>query len=309
MIISASRRTDLPAHYFPWLVNRLRAGFALVRNPMNPRQVSRVDLRPEAVDGLVLWTKDPRPMLNRLDALDGYAWYVQFTLTPYGRDVEPGLPDKEGVLEPAFMELSRRIGPERVIWRYDPVLLTGRYTREFHLRAFSGMAKRLAPYTKRCVISFLDYYKCMGKAAVELGVDWPSPAGQEGLARELAGIAESVGLQMEACAEPLDLEPYGIRRGHCIDAGLLERISGRPLVVGPDKNQRPRCGCAQSVDIGAYSCCPNGCRYCYANHSPAALKRNMAAHDPDSPLLIGQLGPEDKVTERKLPPAQMKLRL
>lgn len=299
MIISASRRTDIPARYADWFFRRLREGFALVRNPMNPRQVSRVSLLPQDVDGFVFWTKDSRPMLERLDALKDYAFYFQFTLTPYGRDIEPGLPDKMGELVPAFQRLADKLGPQRVIWRYDPILLTPDLDRDFHCRAFERLARELAPYTCRCTISFLDYYRCMAKAAGEMSVDWPSPAGQEGIARQLAEIAQGYGLAMDACAEALNLAPFGIGQAHCIDAGLLERQLGRPLPVSRDRNQRPRCGCAQSVDIGAYSTCPNGCRYCYANHGPRQLAANTAAHDSFSPMLIGRPGPEDKITQRR----------
>ena len=287
MIISASRRTDIPARFSPWLMNRLEAGWALVRNPMNPRQVTRVDLRPEAVDGLVLWTKNPIPMLDKLDMLSGYPYYFQFTLTPYGRDIEPGLPDKEELIN-AFIRLSELIGRERVIWRYDPILLAPGYGREFHFEAFDRMARRLAPYTEKCIFSFLDSYRCMAKAARELGVQYPSPDSQVGIARELAGIAARYGLRLETCAEPLELGRYGVGHARCIDAELLSRIAGRPIAAKRAVSQRPECGCAQSVDIGAYSTCMNRCAYCYANHGGRALMENIRLHDPESPLLIGR---------------------
>lgn len=298
MIISASRRTDIPARYGDWFFRRLQEGYALVRNPMNPHRVSRVSLLPQDVDGFVFWTKDPRPMLDRLDRLKDYAYYFQFTLTPYGREIEPGLPDKWGELVPAFRRLAEKLGPQRVVWRYDPILLTPELDRDFHRRAFERLARELAPYTCRCTISFLDYYRCMAKAAGELRIDWPSPAGQEGIARQLAEIAQGYGLAVDACAEALNLEGLGVRQAHCVDAGLLERQLGRPLPVGRDRNQRPHCGCAQSVDIGAYSTCPNGCRYCYANHGAQKLAANTAAHDPASPMLTGWPGPEDTITRR-----------
>ena len=136
MIISASRRTDIPAYYSDWFCNRLREGFVCVRTPMNFHQVSRIALSSDVVDGIVFWTKDPRPLMPRLEELRAYPYYFQFTLTPYGKDMEPGLPDKGAVLLPAFQMLSDMIGPERVIWRYDPILLTARYTADFHITAF-----------------------------------------------------------------------------------------------------------------------------------------------------------------------------
>ncbi len=287
MIISASRRTDIPARYHKWLIGRLKAGWALVPNPMNPKQVTRVDLTYEAVDGLVLWTKNPLPMLPELRGLEPYPCYFQFTLTPYGRDIEPGLPDKHELMD-GFIRLSGEIGRSRVIWRYDPILLTPRYDWGFHLDAFSQMAEKLSPYTEKCIFSFLDSYRCMAKAARELGVQYPSADRQAGMARELAGIAGRYGLRLETCAEPLDLSVYGIHRARCIDAGLLSRISGWPVKAGKAASQRPECGCAQSVDIGMYSSCQNRCLYCYANHSAKALEESARLHDPEGPMLINR---------------------
>lgn len=310
MIISASRRTDIPARFSQWLFNRLDEGYALVRNPMNPRQISRVDLSPAAVDGLVLWTKNPLPMMGRLDRLDPYPYYFQFTLTPYGRDVEPGLPDKPELID-CFVRLSELAGRERVIWRYDPILLAPGYSWEFHLKAFDRMAQRLAPHTEKCIFSFLDSYRCMAKSARGLGIQYPCADRQQGMARELAGIGERYGLRLETCAEPLDLERFGIGHAHCIDGELLSRISGRPVPAKRAVSQRPGCGCAQSMDIGAYSTCMNRCLYCYANHSEKTLAESAELHDPESPMLIGRPGPQDRISGRDGPgpagPGQLRL--
>ncbi len=300
MIISASRRTDIPAYFADWFFNRLAAGFVLVRNPMHPHQVSRVALTRDVVDGFVFWTKDPAPMLGRLDLLRDYPFYVQFTLTGYGRDVEPGLPGKGETLVPTFARLAERIGPERVIWRYDPIFLSQTYTADVHLHRFEQLARRLAPHTRRCTISFLDFYR--GTERRMAGLDLlPFPAeAQAELAGRLAEIAHGYGLAIATCAEAMDLSACGIGHAHCIDGELLARIGGIPLAASPDKNQRPACGCAESIDIGAYNTCRNGCRYCYANYTPAAIAANAARHDPRSPLLIGEVDAGDRVTERKM---------
>ena len=159
MIISASRRTDIPAHYSEWFCNRLKEGYVLVRNPMNTHQISRVILSPEVVDGIVFWTKNPAPMLKRLKQIENYNYYFQFTLTAYGPDIEKNLPSKNQVIIPAFQRLSREIGKERVIWRYDPIFISDRYTIEYHCRYFEVLASKLAPYTEKCTISFIDKYK------------------------------------------------------------------------------------------------------------------------------------------------------
>jgi len=299
MIVSASRRTDIPACYADWLFHRLDAGFACVRNPMNPRQVSRIPIDPETVEGMVFWTKDPRPMLARLDILEPYPYYFQFTLNAYGRDVETNLPAKNDVLIPAFQRLSGKIGAHRVIWRYDPILLGGRYTIEHHIRYFEAIAKRLEGYAERCIISFLDLYRNTEKNLSHLPQSPITEETMHAMAKPLSEIANAHGLSLSTCAEAIDLAKYGIGHSRCIDGELLSRIAGREISAKKDPNQRKECGCMASIDIGAYDTCTNGCLYCYANHSPGALKRNLALHDPASPLLVGELTAEDRITEYK----------
>ncbi len=159
MIISASRRTDIPAYYSDWFFNRIKEQYVLARNPRNFRRISRVPLSPNVVDGIVFWTKNPAPMLAKLDKLKDYTFYFQFTLTPYGRDMEPGIGSKQDSIIPSFQRLADTIGPERVIWRYDPVLLSDVYTEKYHLKHFEKLAGRLSGYTRRCTISFLDMYR------------------------------------------------------------------------------------------------------------------------------------------------------
>lgn len=298
MIISASRRTDIPACYADWFFHRLEVGFACVRNPMNPRQISRVSLEPDVVDGFVFWTKNPTPMLDRLHLLGDRPYYVQFTLNAYGTDLEPGLPGKNDTLVPAFQTLSRMIGPERVIWRYDPILLTPSYPIAYHVRYFETLARRLHGHTNKCVISFVDLYRHLSKVSRELQFLPLGISEQYELAGRFAEIADRYGLKLETCAEAVDLSQFGIDHGKCIDGALFEKLIGQPLNLGRDPNQREACGCMASVDIGMYDSCGNGCRYCYGNHSAAAVRKNRLAHDPASPLLYGTIGPEDRITDR-----------
>lgn len=295
MILSASRRTDIPAFYSDWFFRRMEEGFVCTRNPMNPKQVSRICLSSDVVDGIVFWTKAPGPMLDRLPLLKDYPYYFQFTLNPYGTDLEPGVPSKQAFVIPAFQQLSRLIGPERVIWRYDPILLTSTYTPGYHVHYFEALAKRLSGYTNTCVISFLDLYRHLGRQFQPLGAEEIYA-----LAGSFSNIAAKYGLRLETCAEHIDLSQFGIAHGQCIDGRLWEKLLGQPLSLGKDKGQREECGCMASIDIGMYDSCPHGCKYCYANHAPAALGRNLAAHDPASPLLYGAIGPEDVVKDRAM---------
>lgn len=299
MIISASRRTDIPAYYADWFIRRLQEGFVYVRNPMRFHQISKIALTPDVVDGIVLWTKNPLPIMGRLDALRDYACYFQFTITPYGKEVEPNVPPTDAAAD-TFRELARRVGKERVVWRYDPILLGGAYTAEYHTERFSRLAGLLAGFTETCTISFLDFYRCMKGRAAHLGVTEPAPAQKEDLMGRLTEIAKAAGLNLDACAEDMDFSRLGVGRARCVDKERLERIGGFKLNVEKDKNQRPACLCAQSVDIGAYDTCQSGCLYCYAVHSLKKAAQNAALHDPASPLLFGQVEEDDVVTEREM---------
>ena len=299
MIISASRRTDIPTYYSEWFFNRLREGYVLVRNPMNARQISRISLSPEAVDGIVFWTKNPVPMLSLLGELEPYPYYFQFTLTAYGRDVEPNLPGKNGVLIPAFQELSRMAGRERVVWRYDPIFLSDRYTVEYHCRYFRVLAAKLGEYTEKCTVSFLDFYRSTARNMRSLHIREMTAAQQREMMERFSEIAGEYGLYIDTCSEAISLEDLGISHASCVDRERLERIGGYRLKAGRDRNQREECGCAASVDIGAYDTCGNGCLYCYATDSPPRAAERVRAHRPDSPILFGTVGPEDVIRERE----------
>lgn len=300
MIISASRRTDIPSYYADWFMKRLDEGYVCTRNPMNYHQVSRISLLTDVVDGIVFWTKNPALLLDKLPLLRGYPYYFQFTLNAYGKDMETGIPSKNDVVIPAFQKLSRIIGPERIIWRYDPIILTPTYTTQYHVHYFEELAKRLSGYTDKCVISFVDLYRHLGTVSREMQFLPLGMTEMYELAGRFADIAHKYNLTLETCAEAVDLSQFGIRHGHCIDGALFEQIIGQPLSLSKDKNQREECGCMASIDIGMYDSCANGCRYCYANHSVSAVRKNIRAHDPNSPLLYGSIGPEDVVKDRIL---------
>lgn len=298
MIISASRRTDIPAWYSDWFFNRIKEGFVYVRNPMNPRQISKIELSPEVVDCIVFWTKNPAPMIDRLDELSGYQYYFQFTLTGYGTDIESGLPSKKEVLIPTFQRLSEKIGSRRVIWRYDPILFTDRYTPEYHVKAFSQIAEVLNGYTEKCVISFVDMYAKIKKSMDALKIYNLEETQLTEFAGQLSEIAHRNRMEIGSCAEAIDLSACGIRHNCCIDPKLIEELIGCRISAGKDKNQRAECGCAESIDIGTYNTCKNGCRYCYANHSSDSVEKNFSGFDPLSPLLCGAVTENDKISMR-----------
>ena len=300
MIISASRRTDIPTYYSEWLLNRLREEYVLVRNPMNTHQIGRISLSPDVVDGLVLWTKNPIPMLGRLHELEKYNFYFQFTLNAYGKDVEPNIPSKNDTLIPAFIQLSKEIGRGRVIWRYDPILLNANYTMKYHCKFFKRLAAILSEYTEKCTISFLDLYKNTSRNVQPLQIQIETHEQQLELLSTFSEIAHHYGIYIDTCAEAIELNGLLIPHACCIDKVRLERLGNCQLKVEKDKNQRPECGCVASIDIGAYNTCKNGCLYCYANYSNTTVKKNSEKHNPTSPLLFGEVGEADTVHDREV---------
>jgi len=300
VILSVSRRTDIPNYYPEWFCERVREGFVYVRNPMNVHQVSKINISPDVVDCIVFWTKNPEPMMRYLDELDTYNYYFQFTLTGYAKDIERNVPDKKEKMIPIFQKLSTRIGSEKVVWRYDPIIFNKKYTPEYHLKAFEKIASALKGYTTKCVISFVDEY-AKNKKNMELleSYELDDDALKE-FAKKLSAIAKKNGMVIGSCAENIDLSECGIEHNCCIDKTMIENIIGCRLKVEKDKNQRKECGCVESVEIGTYNTCKNGCRYCYANYSEESVLRNCNKYSYSSPILCGQVSEDDKITERKV---------
>ena len=297
MILSVSRRTDIPAFYSEWFYNRLKEGFLYVRNPMNPRQISSIPLSADIVDCIVFWSKNPAPMIPRLGELKDYCYYFQFTLNAYGQEVEPRVPPLSERID-TFFRLSELIGSERVVWRYDPIFFSEKYSAGFHIDAFGKLTERLKGHTEKCVFSFVDIYPTKNMSRMRRLS--PVEAGEDEMNRLLESMsaeAKSCGLSLATCAESVDLEKYGIKHNSCIDKELIERLCGAKLKVGPD-GQRPNCGCVKCDDIGSYDTCLHGCVYCYANFRPSAVAEKAANYDPLSPILCDSVSRDDRVSLR-----------
>ena len=292
MILNTGQRTDIPAFYAEWLKNRLEAGFVCVRNPYDPSQVSRYRLDPSVVDVIGFCTKNPAPMLPYLDRLRDYGQYWFVTVTPYGRDIEPNVPDKHRVLED-FRTLSLRVGKQAVGWRYDPILITEKYDEAYHIRAFGKIAAALEGYTETAVISFIDLYPKVRRNFSEAR----EVSGEQriSLGRELIRIAGDHGMVLKPCAEGNDLAPYGADCGGCMRVSDYEKAIGKRLLVPKRKPARTACACYLACDIGAYDTCRHLCRYCYANASPERVLAQSRLHDPASPFLIGNWRAGDRV--------------
>lgn len=298
MIISASRRTDIPAFYSKWFFNRIKEQYVLVPNPYNPKMISKISLKPDVVDCIVFWTKNPVPMLDKLDQLRDYHYYFQFTLNPYGRDIENNLPsmqEKIGI----FKRLSDKIGKEKVIWRYDPILTNKKYDVAFHREAFAEIAEGLKDHTEKCMLGFIDHYRHIKSTVACLDIN-PLEADEiENMALSFKQTIDQYPIELDTCTIKVDLTHLGIPGGLCVDKKLIERITGYYISAKKDKNQRDICNCIESIDIGTYESCLNGCVYCYAiKGNYLTAKSNMGKHDPASPLLIGHVSEDDIIKER-----------
>ena len=300
MIISASRRTDIPSYYSDWFINRIKEGYVYIRNPFNKNQISKVSLSKDAVDCIVFWTKNPKNMIDKLDELNGYDYYFQFTLTSYGKDIEPNLPNKSEELISVFKRLSYKIGKDKVIWRYDPILLSDKYDKEYHLRAFEKISNNLKGYTNKVIISFIDLYDKTIRNTKDLNLKELNKEDMMFFAKNLSITAKKNNMMIETCAEEIDLSEFGVGHGHCIDKDLIENIIGCKIKANKNKNQRPICGCMESIDIGSYNTCLNGCRYCYANFSKNMVVDNLKLYDVASPILCDEIREGDKIYERRV---------
>jgi len=279
MIISASRRTDIPALHSEWFMNRIREGYAITTHHPNSGKSYKVPLMPDVVDCIVFRTKNPAPMIPHLDALADYGLMFNITMNPYGREMEANVPPLRQRVE-TFRELSRMVGPERMVWRYDPLFLSPKYDLDFHRRAFEYLCRELEGQAEKAMIGFIIHHPFVARRIDSLGVKRRDDNDIRTIGAMFSGIASRHHIPLETCAERVDLDEFGIRHGACIEKAHVEKIIGCRLEGCKDKYLRPNCNCVESVDIGHYSTCDNGCLYCYATSDLPNI--NV---DPRSPSL------------------------
>jgi hypothetical protein len=268
-IISVSRRTDIPAFYSEWFINRIREGFCRAPNPRYSKQKTKpISLKPEDVEIIVFWTRDPKPLMKYLPELDkmGYKYYFQYTVLGYSREIDPGAPSLDIAIK-TFKELSGMIGKEKVIWRYDPILFSNITPLEWHVRQISDISGWLRENTETLVISFIDRIRKEIRGNFKLYPDAFEAESYRKLAGWIGPEMRAKGLKVVTCAEKIDLSAYGIGHGKCIDDSLINQILERQTVSKKDPAQRKACGCVISKDIGVNDTCFFGCKYCYAAKS------------------------------------------
>ena len=293
MILNTGGRTDTVQYYSEWLLNRFREGYVLSRNPLFPNLINRIELTPGTIDVVVFCSKDYAPILDRLHEIsDHFNCYYHYTITAYGKDIEPRVPSIEQSIE-TCKRLAAMVGKEKIAWRYDPVLLTDTYTIERHLETFDRMARELTPYVSRCIFSFVEMYK---KLEVNMPELHPLTDEQKRtLAQGLGAIAKNYGLYLQTCATREDYEEFGIHRSGCMTTEIFSEALGINFKRQTNNGNRLGCACMESRGLGDYNSCPNGCRYCYANKDHAKALENYRLHDPNSPLLLGHVQESDTI--------------
>jgi len=295
VIISASRRTDIPAFYAPWLIERLAARRVRVVNPFNPRQARDVSLAPEDVDAIVFWTRDPAALADRapdIERLGHRRTVALVTITGYERDLEPDTPPAAAAIR-GFRRLAGEWGgPDRLAWRYDPIVIGARLAPDDHRRLFARLAAELEGATRRVVVSFLDVYRKTQRrlGRIERAIDFdfdPVGATARALLADLAAMAAARGMSLATCAEPLVDPPARVALGRCVDPLWLSALfPDRVFPRRKDPGQRPHCRCAPAVDVGAPDTCGFGCVYCYAVASPERSAARRATHHPEHDCLV-----------------------
>ena len=297
MIINTGMRTDIPAFYSTWLLNRIKEGYVYVRNPYYRNQVTKYSLSPDVVDCLAFCTKNPHPLIIHLKELDKYKQYWFVTITPYGKDIEPNVPDKKQIIED-FKILSNHIGVDSVALRYDPIIINDKFDVNMHIKCFERLISQLKGYTHDCTISFLNLYKKVKRNASDLQT--PTVEEQKEIAKAFSKIGKENNIIVHACCEKEFLKDYGLDVTGCMSQEIVEKAIGSHLNV-PKTNisKREQCNCLMGNDIGAYNTCPHFCKYCYANANKELVKENIKKHIQISPFLIGEEEPDDIIYEAK----------
>lgn len=294
MILFASGRTDIPAFYSNWFINRVEAGFVDVRNPFNQKLVSRIYF--SDVDLIMFCSKNPLPMINKLKMLKVPVLF-HVTITSYGKDVEPNIPDKRLIIE-GVKKLSLVLGIDNVVVRYDPIFLSDKYNVDYHIKAFDKLCKNLNGYVNKIIVSFMDEYKNVRSNKNILKYRAFTREDYKKIGEAFSKSAYDNGMSVQTCFEDEDLTQYGFVKGECLSHELAYILTGKKFKSSNVRKEK-KCECVQMVDIGDYNSCMHMCKYCYANYDEKAVSNNFERHDDNSSLLIGSIQRDDVIKVRK----------
>ncbi len=293
MIINTGARTDTVQYYTKWLLKRFEEGYVFARNPLFPNKITRYELTPEKVDAVIFCSKNYEPILPHIEKIiDKFNTYFYYTITAYGKDIEPGVPSIEDSIN-TLIKLYKIVGKQRLAWRYDPVLLSEKYTVENHINTFNYMAQRLYPYIDRCIFSFVEMYKKLEQNMPELIL--LTEDDKQTLAQNFGNISKQCNISIQTCGTNGDYSKFGINKSGCTTLDILGKANGLKFRKLKHKGMRQGCNCIESRDIGAYDTCLNGCKYCYANKNPKLAFENYKFHNPNSPLLLGEIKEMDTI--------------
>ncbi len=294
MILNVSGRTDIVAFYTEWFMNRYHEGFVDVRNPFNPKLVSRINF--SDVDAILFCTKNPIPIIDYLKEIDKPIIF-HVTLTPYKKNIEPNVPDKKTIIE-AIKKLSTIVGIDNLYIRYDPIFLSPKYNLAYHQKAFTKMCELLDGYVKHIIVSFIDDYKNVRNNANSLNYRPFTEEDYKGIGTSFSKSAKEHNMTVQTCFEERNLTEYGFIAGECLSHELAYILTGKKYKNWIARKER-KCNCVQMVDIGVYNSCKHFCKYCYANYDELKVQNNFANHNPKSSLLVGELQNDDIIKVRK----------
>ncbi len=293
MIINTGQRTDIPAYYSKWFYNRIKEGFVYVRNPYNPESVTKYELNPDVVDLICFCSKNPEPILGRLNELNSFRQLWHITITPYSKDIEENVPDWQNVAD-SLKRLSGILGPKAVYWRYDPIFISEKYSISFHINIFEEMCAYMSGYTQNCIFSFIDLYEKTKRNFP--GIQGVPKDIRFDMARQFKSIADRYKINLISCCEDSEFSEFGIDVTGCLTKDKIQNVLGESFDIPLSEGKaRKECNCLLSHDIGAYNTCGHLCKYCYANYDSDIVAQNMKRHDPDSPILIGNISKNDVI--------------
>ena len=295
MIINTGSRTDTVQYYSDWLLKRFKEGFVYSRNPLFPNIVTRYELNPNILDCVVFCSKNYEPILDRLTEItDKFNTYFHYTITAYGRDIEPNVPNIDESIE-TLIKLSKIVGKQRIAWRYDPILLTKKYTKQVHYNTFNYMSKRLSPHIDRCIFSFVDMYKKLETNMPEIII--LNNNDKIEIAKNIGSIAKKHNMIIQTCATIEDFKQFGILQSGCMTSEILGNANNITFKKVRHSGNRQGCKCIENRNIGDYDTCPNGCKYCYANKNPQIAQKNYKKHNPNDLMILGNLKPTDEIQQ------------